>query len=106
VLEYIDLAVLLRPVWWAAQDYCCEPEIAADSREVARRIRSTIFTLGETFARVIHWNQELPGQPATAPMPVIQGWRPRFPNLSNPLPDLRERAIVLNSGYAVGDAYR
>ena len=76
VLDYIDLAVMLRPVWWAAQDYACEPEIAADSREVARRIRSTVFTLGETFARVIHWNQELPGQPATAPMPVIQGWRP------------------------------
>jgi len=76
VLDYIDLAVMLRPVFWAAQDYACEPEIAADSREVARRIRSTVFTLGETFARVIHWNQELPGQPATAPMPVIQGWRP------------------------------
>ena len=57
-------------------NYYCEPEIAADSCEVARRIRSTVFTLGETFARVIHWNQELPGQPATAPVPVIQGWRP------------------------------
>jgi hypothetical protein len=74
VQEYIDLAVMLRPVWWAAQD-CCEREIAADHSEVTRRIRNTVFSLGETFARVIHWNRELPGQPATAPMPVIQGWR-------------------------------
>ena len=34
VLDYLDLAVMLRPVWWAAQDYCCEPEIAADPAEV------------------------------------------------------------------------
>jgi hypothetical protein len=76
VLDYINLAVMLRPVWWAAQDYCCEPEIAADSAQVTKRIRNTVFTLGETLARVIHWNQELPGQPAVAPMPVIQGWKP------------------------------
>lgn len=25
MLEYINLAVLLRPVWWAAQDYCYLP---------------------------------------------------------------------------------
>jgi hypothetical protein len=76
MLDYIDLAVMLRPVWWAAQDYSCEPEIAANSAEIGRRIRNTVFTLAETLARVIHWNQELPGLPATAPMPVIQGWRP------------------------------
>lgn len=76
MLDYIDLAVMLRPVWWAAQDYSCEPEIAANSAEIGRRIRNTVFTLAETLARVIHWNHELPGQPATAPMPVIQGWRP------------------------------
>ena len=77
VLDYLELAVMLRPVWWAAQDYCCEPEIAADPAEVTKRIRNTVFTLGETLARVIHWNQVLPGQPAVAPMPVIQGWRPQ-----------------------------
>ena len=76
VLDYINLAVMLRPVFWAAQDYACEPELAGDSVKVAQRIRNTVFTLGETLARVIHWNHELPGQPATAPMPVIQGWRP------------------------------
>jgi hypothetical protein len=76
VLDYLDLAVMLRPVWWAAPDYCCEPEIAADPAGVTKRIRDTVFTLGETLARVIHWNQELPGQPAVAPMPVIQGWKP------------------------------
>jgi hypothetical protein len=77
VQQYIDLAVMLRPVFWAAQDYACEPEIAADSAQVTKRIRNTVFTLGETLARVIHWNQELPGQPAVAPMPVIQGWKPQ-----------------------------
>ena len=77
VLDYLELAVMLRPVWWAAQEYCCEPEIAADPAEVTKRIRNTVFTLGETLARVIHWNQVLPGQPAVAPMPVIQGWRPQ-----------------------------
>jgi len=76
VLDYIALAVMLRPVWWAAQDYSCEPETAANSAEIGRRIRNTVFTLAETLARVIHWNQELPGLPATAPMPVIQGWKP------------------------------
>jgi hypothetical protein len=50
---------------------------AADPAEVTKRIRNTVFTLGETLARVIHWNQVLPGQPAVAPMPVIQGWRPQ-----------------------------
>jgi hypothetical protein len=30
VQEYINLAVMLRPLWWASQDFACEPELAAD----------------------------------------------------------------------------
>jgi hypothetical protein len=67
----MDVALLVIPSACTG-----ETEIAADSAQVTKRIRNTVFTLGETLARVFHWNQELPGQPAVAPMPVIQGWKP------------------------------
>lgn len=76
ILDYVELATEMRPIWWAAMDYCCEPEIAADREEVRHRIRATVVSLAETLATVCTWNRELPGYRATLPMPVIQGWKP------------------------------
>lgn len=76
ISDYLEFAVMLRPIWWASMDWCCEKEVAGDRQEVRKRIRKTVVTLAETLASVITWNRELPGMPATAPMPVIQGWSP------------------------------
>jgi len=71
--QYVDLGALEGWDWWAAMDYCCEPEIAGDAAEVRRRVELTAKTLGDMIAAVdslreegAHW--------ASWPMPVIQGW--------------------------------
>jgi len=57
-------------------NYCCEPEISSDPVLIRQRVRHTVYSLAKTIATVTMWNRELPGWPATPPMPVIQGWRP------------------------------
>lgn len=74
--DYVWLATEMRPLWWSAMDYCCEPEIAKNRKEVETRVHRTAFSLAQTLAIIIHHNRNLPGWIASAPMPVIQGWEP------------------------------
>lgn len=62
--------------WWAAMDYCCEPEIAADREEVLARIEQTVETYGRCLSAWLSWSVDegLTGVPE--PMPVLQGRRP------------------------------
>lgn len=76
IFDYVQLATELRPLWWAAMDYCCEPEIARNQEEITLRIDNTVYSLAKTIATVVGWNRELPGWQATSPMPVLQGWKP------------------------------
>jgi hypothetical protein len=76
IFDYVELATTLRPLWWAAMDYCCEPEISSNQQQVTQRVENTIYSLAKTIATVAAWNRELPGWPATPPIPVIQGWKP------------------------------
>ena len=43
--DYVNLAGRLRPTWWAAPDYCCEPQIAHNRAEVLERVQRTAFKL-------------------------------------------------------------
>lgn len=74
--EYIDFAAPLPWIWYAAMDYCCEPDVAANHAEVTKRVHLTAATLQECRDRV-RWLQEIEGiHWAADPMPVLQGWRP------------------------------
>ena len=73
--QYVELAALLRPTWWASMDLCCEPEIAADRSEVGRRIWETTTGLVMLLTQVDCWRAQ--GMDwLQDPMPVIQGWTP------------------------------
>ena len=74
--DYVDLATQLRPLWWSASDFFCEPEIAGCREPIRQRVEDTVYSLAKTIATVVAWNRELPGWKATPPMPVIQGWKP------------------------------
>lgn len=76
IWDYIQFAMDSRPEWWAAMDYCCEPEIAKDKDTVQSRIRNTVFSLAETLTCLINLNREIPNY-VTLPMPVLQGWKPQ-----------------------------
>jgi hypothetical protein len=83
--DYVDLAARVRPTWWAAPDYCCEPEIAADRAEVTERVTRTAFKLD--------WCRQVAAdRGVAAPMPVLQGWFPddyaRCADLIGELPEL------------------
>lgn len=67
--QYVDLAGTLKPTWWAAPDYCCEPEIATNREEIGDRIARTAFKLDWT-------RQVAADRGVTAPLPVLQGWLP------------------------------
>lgn len=67
--QYVAFAQALAPTWWAAPDYCCEPEIAYDRAEVLSRVERTAFKLD--WARQVAEDLGCP-----APMPVLQGWLP------------------------------
>lgn len=69
VSEYVQLAGSYPWAWWAAMDYCCEPQIAADAIEVRRRQVLTVKMLRECEAEARACGVKLP-------MPVLQGWRP------------------------------
>jgi hypothetical protein len=76
IWDYLDFATSLRPIWWAAMDYCVEPEIARNHEQVIDRIEGTVYSLAKTIACVTEWNRQLPECRATPPMPVLQGWHP------------------------------
>lgn len=67
--DYVDFAGLMKPTWWAAPDYCCEPEIARDSKEVLDRVHRTAFKLD--WARQVAADRGV-----KPPMPVLRGWHP------------------------------
>lgn len=83
--RYVDFVARARPTWWAAPDYCCEPEIARDRAEVLDRVART--------AEKLHWaNAVAADRGVPPPMPVIQGWFPddylRCAERMTDLPDL------------------
>ncbi len=67
--EYVALAGSHPWTWWAAMDFCCEPEIARDRDEVARRVLETAMMLERN-------RDEAEIQGVKPPMPVLQGWEP------------------------------
>lgn len=69
VEQYAELAATMKPSWWAQMDFCCEPEIAGDSRTVARRIDLTARYLEACRAA----SRE---SGASQPLIVLQGWQP------------------------------
>lgn len=80
--DYVNLAGRMRPTWWAAPDYCCEPEIAGDRNEVLDRVKRTAFKLD--WARQVAADRGV-----TAPMPVLQGWFPDdYIRCAEMIPDL------------------
>jgi hypothetical protein len=80
--DYVNLAGRMRPTWWAAPDYCCEPEIAGNRAEVLERIKRTAFKLD--WARQVAVDRGVP-----PPMPVLQGWIPDdYLRCAEMIPDL------------------
>ena len=67
--DYVRLAKSHPWAWWAAMDYCCEPEVARDRAEVRARIASTVRHHGECCACADDLG-------VAAPLPVLQGWFP------------------------------
>lgn len=64
---YVDLAASLQPTWYAAPDYCMEPEIASDKATKLLRLAGT----ARNYARCTR----LAGRRGIPPpMPVVQGW--------------------------------
>jgi hypothetical protein len=69
VHDYVKLVASYPWAWWAAMDYCCEPQVAADKDEVRRRVELTAKGLAICDAAAAEGG-------VSAPMPVIQGWMP------------------------------
>ena len=67
--EYLKLVASFRWTWWASMDFCCEPEIAGDRREVHARMVATV----EVYSKLVEKAREIG---LSSPMPVLQGWRP------------------------------
>lgn len=80
--DYVTLAERINPTWWAAPDYCCEPEIAHDRAEVLSRVERTAFKLD--------WCRQVANDRGIKPpMPVIQGWLPEdYSRCLGMIPDL------------------
>lgn len=67
--QYVALAGAYPWSWWAAPDFCCEPQVAADHDEVLHRVRATAAKLA--------WAAMLAEDTGVRPpMPVLQGWHP------------------------------
>lgn len=92
--QYVDLvvrgrALLQRPTerdddiggwgppwaWWAAMDFCCEPEVAGDRCEVLARVDRTVELFVDCVGAAEAWRAEGVTDLAD-PMPILQGWRP------------------------------
>ena len=69
--DYLDLAAAAPWLWWASQDWCVEPEIAADEDTVLDRISGTV-----RLNRVCLRGGERRGI-ADRFVPVLQGWHPQ-----------------------------
>lgn len=76
VEQYVDFAVSHPWDWYAAMDYCCEPEIAADRSVVARRVTLTAERLGDCLAYASHLRDYEGMNWISDAMPVLQGWLP------------------------------
>ena len=61
--------------WWAAMDYCVEPQIAKDRPEVLRKLALTASTLDDTLQRLDWWRWEGDNE-IPDPLATIQGWLP------------------------------
>lgn len=64
---YGELVAAIKPTWWAARDYCCEPEIASSPEIVRERIERTVASLVECMEMAVRRGLQ-------PPMPVLQGW--------------------------------
>jgi hypothetical protein len=80
--DYVNFAGRMKPTWWAAPDYCCEPEIASNRAEVLERVTRTAFKLD--------WARQVAADRAVKPpMPVLQGWFPDdYLRCAEMIPDL------------------
>lgn len=67
VEDYLDLVASFPWTWWAAMDYCCEPQLAAD-----RPLR--LLRMAATVARYEACASAARRRGLSAPMPVLQGW--------------------------------
>lgn len=82
VLAYVRFAGALRPTWWAAPDFCCEPQIAGDRATVIERVALTAANL-ELCRRLAADEGVAP------PLPVLQGWLPEdYERCAGLMPDL------------------
>lgn len=66
---YVALAGSYSWDWWAARDFCCEPQIARNRATVLERVQRTVAELAEC-------RREAEEQGVSMPMPVLQGWLP------------------------------
>ena len=71
--QYAAIGALHPWDWWAAMDYCCEPEIAADRTEVRARVERTAESLAELRCHVVDLRDD-GAEWAVMPMPILQGW--------------------------------
>jgi hypothetical protein len=67
LVDYCRLVQELKPVAWAACDYCVEPEIIAQGPSIMDRIAGTVQNLSD-LNELADWF-EIP-----RPVPVLQGW--------------------------------
>ena len=67
VADYLDLVASFPWRWWAAMDYCNEPQVAAD-----KPLR--LLRMAATVARYEACAGEARRRGLPAPMPVLQGW--------------------------------
>ena len=73
--QYVELAGMNSWRWWAAPDFCCEPDVAADQEEIDRRVTTTATLLALTQMQVTCW-RAAGADWLTYPVPVLQGWMP------------------------------
>lgn len=76
-MQYAEFAFEMSPTWWAAMDYCCEPEIAGSPAVVQERIIRTVGSLVDCRRAAEAINDYLGATMLAMPMPVLQGWEPR-----------------------------
>ncbi len=91
--QYVELASVHQPTWWAQPDACCEKEIASSQDEVDYRVNATATMLEGTLRVLWEWQNQLAdkiradglgGDPAATArvvantlkpcVPVLQGW--------------------------------
>lgn len=68
--EYLDLCAAHPWRWFAAMDFCVEPEIAGDREAVHDRLSMTVASLRECRSAAAERGI------ASRLMPVVQGWAP------------------------------